>query len=369
MKMIKTADPRKKFNMINSAPFSLFGYGATKALVESVFMNEFESWLGGSPFFRDKKDPNTRGFKGNIALDTGSSITDNVGRNVFCAVMEEIQREVRHEQLKQNYDSLTMRIQSRFDLGSTEVVDVLGNPIKDDHGNVLTKRNYFGLTILVGSAGSNENFCEYLTEKSREDPGILICDPAQWEVLGGSKRNYSGETFPIFIGDDSADPGILTKDELAILQGSKPELIKMVPIEYYDNFQSDIYQAIRDIAGISTRSQYKFFQSLAKVVPMMGSANWFSQDVIKVSFYNRNDKLVDKINLDVFNNRSNPKQPRFIHIDIGYASDLTGISCVHIDGFRSIERSDLVKGTKYKIKEPIYKVDFSVGVGRYPGEE
>lgn len=357
MKMMKLRDPRTKFNMLPTTTFELFGYAASLDLVSSVFEREFVDWLNLSPFFKNKMELKSREhmFKNRITLSKGTTVTHNVGRAIFTSVFEEIQREIRHDQLRENYFSILQRLESRF---------------KTDEG-------LFGQIIMVGSAGASESFAEILTEKSKEDPGILIVDPAQWEVLAndengkGGKRTYGKERFKIFIGDDTRDPFIIQPDmNEKYISSLNQDLVLEVPMEYYHNFDSDIYQAIQDIAGISTRAQFRFFQSMAKITPSMSQPNWFNQDVIQVSFYDKNDKIIDKINKDVFLSRKgNADLHRFIHIDIGYASDNTGITCVHISGTERIDRSNLITNTVQKLREPKYTVDFSVGIGRLPGEE
>lgn len=353
MKMLKLSNPRKKFKLLPTQTIEMFAFAADLTLIDAVFMNEFTSWITQSPFF--KQYLNTTGntiFRNNVNITKGSSITHNVGRAIFCAVFEEIQREIRHNQLEDNYNSIIMRLQSRFE----------------------TDEGLYGQVFLIGSAGASQSFSEKLTEKSREDSGILILEPPQWAVLANNpekgiigKRTYCGETFNLYTGDDTRDPFILEKDDPLLTSILEEEKILKVPVEYFDKFEADIYQAIRDIAGITTRAQFRFFQSLVKVNACMNKENWFNQDIVKVSFYNQTDKLIDKLVKEKLLNRVNKNAPRYIHCDLAYAGDLCGVACCHIAGFNKVKRVNPFNNEEKWTNEPIIIVDFVIGVDRFPG--
>lgn len=359
-RMLCMDDPRGQFNLGSTTYLELFGYAATLELVNGVFLREFVDILRDSPFFKDKFNNVAKSsmFKDKIDLSVGTTVTHNVGKAIFCSVFEEIQREVRHDQLRENYYSILQRIKSRFEVNG--------------------QLREFCQIIMVGSAGANESFAEALTEQARKDndTGVLILDPPQWEVLakdpvtGRGKTEYVKPKFKVFIGDDTRDPFIIDDtyppEFIATLD---PERVLLAPGEVKDSFEKDIYQAIMDIAGVTTRSQFRFFQSMAKVNPVMQSLGWFDSDCIKVSFYNKNDKIADKMNKERFLNRKNPAVSRYIHIDIGYASDRTGITCLHISGSDNVKRSNLINNTYQTIKEPIITCDFILGIERMPNEE
>lgn len=371
-KMLKLKDPRQKFGLLPTVSIEYFVYGADLNLIDAVVMSELSEWINESPFFKTKLNAHGKSwFKGNFNITSGSRIRANVGRAIFSALFEEIQQELIHNQLQDNYNSILARIKSRF----------------------ISEEGTFGQVFLVGSAGGAESFAEVLTEKSREDPGILIIDPPQWDVLShkriatyeevddlsgetkmvtqpvGGKLSYKPERFKVFIGDETKEPLVVMSQAEIETQKLDPDKILEVPYEYFDNFQNDIYIAIRDLAGISTRAQFRFFTNLSKIGNAFIGMNWFDRDIIRVSFYNNEDTILSLANLDNIRFRRNPKAPRFIHLDIGYASDITGISAVHISHFTKVERVNNLTGVKTVVHQPVFIQDFAVGISRYPGEE
>ena len=365
MKMMKLQDARAKFNLLPTVSLEFFVYAADLNMVDALVMGELSQWLNTSEFFKARLEKNLSGnfFKDNMSIVVGSTIRHNVGRAIFSGLFEEIQQERLGNQLEDNYNSILARIKSRF----------------------ISEEGTFGQVIMVGSAGGAESFAEKLTEKSREDPGIKIIEPPQWDVLShkryvtitdefgqiihkpvGGKLVYKPERFEVFIGDESKEPFIISSDSEK--ETIDPDKIIKVPYEYRDNFENDIYIAIRDLAGISTRSMYRFFTNVSKLVPSFFAPNWFSKDIIKVSFFGQ-DQVIDYIDQNKFAMRRCGSKPVFIHIDLGYASDLTGISGCHIDRTIKVERKNPITGDINISYEPIIVQDFAVGISRVPGEE
>jgi len=72
--------------------------------------------------------------------------------------------------------------------------------------------------------------------------------PSIWEVQA-FKGIYCGETFSVFIGDDTEKPFILEEGKMYedFIQGN----VIHVPVEYKPDFEKDIYAALRELAGIA----------------------------------------------------------------------------------------------------------------------
>lgn len=364
MKMLKLDNARKKFNLLPTVSLEYFVYASDLSMIDALVMSELTQWLNTSPFFRSRLAANSSHyFTDNQTITVGSTIRHNVGRAIYGGLFEEIQQERMYNQLEDNYNSILARIKSRF----------------------MSEEGVFGQVVLVGSAGDAQSFAEKLTEKSREDPGIKIIEPPQWEVLShkrsiivkdangndvvknvGGKLTYKPERFEVFIGDESKEPFIINTDSEK--ENIDPDKILKVPYEYRDNFENDIYIAIRDLGGISTRSMYRFFTNVSKLIPSFFSMNWFDKDIIKVSFFS-NDTVMTYMNIENFNSRRGVDKPMYIHIDLGYASDLTGISGCHVERFTKVERKNIITGQVNIAYEPIIVQDFAVSISRFPGEE
>lgn len=354
-KMILMNNPHKFFGLLPNKDLVVFLYALTNSTIDNAMYNPLAELFEGSPFFRG----NIIGYKGgyyrftnNISVLTGSSISKNVGLDIFLAWLDEIQAEKSgsYSYNYENYNSLKARIESRF---------------------MLKGRTFFNsLLLLSGSPGGNESFAEKLTElkKTKKDEKIIIYNTPLWEVKG----NYSGEKFKVFIGDDANEPKIITDSEIepykSILGDTFDEKVIDVPIELKPNFEDDILIAIRDMAGKVTRSSLSYITNVEKLRHAFSLPKIvFNSDVIKIPFFD-NTQIQDYIIPDpemklLVDRLRNKNKPRYIHIDLGLVNDLTGFSMSYIEDYVKVESTDAY-GKKVKTYDPWYINDFTVGFSR-----
>lgn len=231
------------------------------------------------------------------------------------------------------------------------------------------------MIVLSGSPGSADDFAERLTNKNEDNENAKIYSTAQWEVLK-DKITYSGKTFKVFVGDDSNEPKVLDDPTDIRLYESmtidNSHLIINVPIEYKKEFEDDILIAIRDIAGSVTRSSHSFMTNLSKLDQAFSlKSRFFNIDILKVPFFTQ-DQIKDYMvepEKKVLHRLLNPKNYRFIHIDIGIVSDLTGIAMTHIADFIESSHYSAAEGKWIKSKEPWFINDFNIGISRNKNEE
>lgn len=362
-KLLCMDDPRSYFGLLPTVEIVNFVYATDLRLGGAVVMTELNEWISMSPFFKAHRDPSNKTyFKNNINIHLGSQISHNVGKAVINALFEEINQEIRHNQLKTNYDSIKARIKSRF----------------------MTERGtLFSQVWLVGSPYGNDSFAEELTKKALDDPSCMVLSAHQWSVLGnklkvredgttyygGGKLTFKKETFDVFVGNETKEPTIITdsnKDEFLDVEES---LIIKPPIDYIEDFKRDIYVAVQDIGGIATSSLHRFITQISKIKTCMINKNWFERDIVILSFYDANDTLFKKMDIERFRNRLKPEKPRFIHLDLSYSGDVTGISSVFISHFTRTERVNPATGKLVITNDPVFFVDFTVGVYKRAGEE
>lgn len=352
-KFLLMENAHKKFGLIPTKEITFFLVSIQKNAVYKVLYSDLETWFLNSPFFKSYLNVSNKKtlFNNNINMQAGSRITDNIGLDIPTAIIDEIQQEIVHGQVKDNYNSVSTRIKSRFLQSGGELP---------------------GHVILCGSAGGADDFAEWLTNKSRHDKDILIIEPPQWEVLRTKKKDlYCGINFKVYAGDEFKDPFVIPENpDPSIISNLNPERILEVPVELKPEFDKDIYIAIRDLAGISTLSNFKFISSIGKLsLAFTNRKSWFDKEVYNISFFDNNDQLSNYMDPQTFKNRLNPSKPRFIHIDIGYANDLTGISCCHFSHFIKVPIENRMTGEVKNEWVPYIVTDFSIGIGRKAGEE
>jgi hypothetical protein len=231
------------------------------------------------------------------------------------------------------------------------------------------------LMILSGSPGGAEGVAESLTTRAKDDTRARIDNAAQWDVLK-DKIKYCGETFKVFIGDNANEPRILnTPEEVRVYEDMSDDALMRVidvPVEYRKDFEDDILIAIRDLAGSVTRSAHSFITNVEKLAQGFSlTSKFFGMDVIKLPFFD-DTQIKDFIKDPDKTIRSrllNQDSYRYIHIDIGVVSDLTGISMTHVAGHIEQKTFNPFDKTYSVSMEPWFINDFNIGISRNRNEE
>ena len=213
------------------------------------------------------------------------------------------------------------------------------------------------LLMLASSKRSDKSFLEdYIKKKlASEGTNVYISDGPVWECK--PEGTYGDEWFTIALGNKFLESVIVPegadwKDYEA--KGYKP---LKVPMMLKHKFEEDMERNLCDFAGISSSSISKYINGEAwKSLIRNDYQNAFSSDILEigdgpdddVQYYNFFD--VNKIPESVRN------KPLFIHLDMSYTGDKTGIAGTFIDGKKpsvdpALENNDL-----------FYRVGFSTSI-------
>jgi hypothetical protein len=236
-------------------------------------------------------------------------------------------------------------------------------------------RFFNSMLILSGSPGQNASFVERLTDKNADADKTIIYNTPQWEVLK-DKIKYSGKTFKVFTGDESNEPKVITHDKeleyYSALTIDDPSKLIDVPIEYEKEFNDDLLIAIRDLSGRSSRSSLAYFTNVEKLTKSLVLPNkFFNIDSIKLPFFDNTQIKDYLINPDesITSRLLNPTKPRYIHIDLGIVSDLTGLAMSHISEFITNRTIDPITKKYVETFDPWFINDFHIGISRESGSE
>ena len=127
----------------------------------------------------------------------------------------------------------------------------------------------------------------------------------------------------------SRKPRILNEGEE--LPENDAHLIDYIPTEFREDFEKDIINALREIAGVSTLARHPFFIDTESVSRAFGKTqNILTRDSC--------DFVVDQLSIlpKLF---YKPELPRFAHIDLAISGDSAGVAIGTVTGFSKI--SDL----------------------------
>ena len=225
-------------------------------------------------------------------------------------------------------------------------------------------QHYIGGIIFDTSAKGDAAVMEKFVKENALGDKLLTVRASQWEVKGNERGGYfQNGGFWVYAGDSMKSPFILKDDETPDLLCDTMSYDKSrfiwTPNELYAEFKSDIVKALNDKAGYSTHSTGKFFEDPSMVTQCISMPK-LNEDSITVNFYDTEDKLIYKLQDAVA--KIDPNMPCYIHIDMGYVSDLCGFSLIQFKNWVFFDNDR-------KTKMPSFTAPICVGISRLAGQE
>lgn len=189
------------------------------------------------------------------------------------------------------------------------------------------------LLVLASSKRSDKSFLEEHMKKKlvSEKENVYISDGSVWEVK--PKGTYSEKTFKIALGNKFLQSMIIPDDDSDDKYIAKGYKIIEAPIDFKADFIDDIDRSLCDFAGISSSSITKYINGAAvNDILTDRIKNPFTKEILEIGdapdddiqYYNFFD--ISKIDPHL------KSKPLFIHLDMSYTGDMTGIAGVFIKG-------------------------------------
>ncbi len=337
-KLLCLKDPNKYYNLLEVDTIVFMLFAATQGTATDVNWGYISNILAVSPFFQDNLDfKETKAsyieLTDHIGIQIGSRAHKALGKAVLSAVLDEGNFGLIQDQVQNTYNAIMRRRGSRFKQG-------FRTP---------------GIVWLISSPQTGNDFINERIKKAQENKKVLIVDNVPiWEVKA-EKIQYCGKTFPVFLGDEIQDPMILESDTDA--ENYPADLIIRVPVEYRADFESDLLESIRDIAGRRISSSLNIFKSYSMLVRTFRKSNLFKMDTMPVHLGTTIYDFQDYINMPLLQQIIADKTPRFIHLDAAQTTDRYGISsCM------SITRDVYDSSVEATINKRIFINDFAIGL-------
>lgn len=317
-------NPHKAYALDPHSEILIVFQSITEKKAKSVGYDRFKSMIEASPYF-------TRQFPNNPNVDSWMKFPNRIevkpvsggqfaaiGENVIGGLIDElnymdvIEKSKRtidggtYNQAVAVYESIARRRKSRFHkLGSTP-----------------------GLLCLVSSRRYPGQFTDTKEEEAKTDPTIYVYDKCVWDVK--PEGTFTSGYFPVFVGDQSRQPRVIRDKER--LTDTDQALIKLVPEDYRREFERDIYDALREIAGVATMSQHPFIANREAVDACMRTGR---RSIFSAEFTD-----FDQYPVGYYPNRMNDlHQPRFAHVDLGLTGDSAGVALGYIQEFVEVDRN------------------------------
>lgn len=239
-----------------------------------------------------------------------------------------------------------------------------------------------GMVILASSAATIESFTERKMREGLEDPNIFVRDHTQWTAKPA--ENFCGEFFYVLCSTSATKSRILNEKEYDLITDEFLEandaFVMDIPVEFRDDFESNMEEALRDIAGFSTQAISQFVQrpKMIQVCTDSLRSHPFSEeewvaggpgqidwDTLAVSYEH---KLAGGYTETRWKPRRNPKAMRWCHIDTSVSGDSSGFCIGHIDKWVEVVRRD-ADGNIQTDLAPYYVIDFMLRINPPPAEQ
>lgn len=340
--------PQALYNLMNNSKILFAYFNINKEVAGQVGFSQLRDLIDTIPYFQnvfrrnEKKNSMVEFPQSHIYMKSASSSNDVIGMNLISFFVDEANffkgdgvksggMSVNDVQSKAKilYNSVRTRGKSRFVVNNED----------------------FTFNVLVSSSMYDSSFTAERINASVGDPHVKVYEPKIWEVK--NVETYSKERFVVFSGNELIDPMICktvadinyirSHYKLPSMAVDTPnEAIKdindydikkrfiEVPMNFYNEFEGNIIQALQDIAGVPVSATGKLFSnrdSYAKAL-LLDEESPFVQDQITIS------TGAETTIQDYFKYSWKPKdvsKKRFLHFDQSTSGDSYGVAQCYVD--------------------------------------
>jgi hypothetical protein len=344
-KLLCLNNPAKFYGLMITDTIVLAIFSSSKDNVNDVNWGKMKDAIAVSPWFQDKLkldkvEPKVKSLDiaPNLSFQLGSRYQNAIGRDILVAVIDEGNNSIINDQIKTNYMEIDRRRSSRFQSGFMVP----------------------GVLWLVSSPKTKDDFLNERIEKSKTDPKVLVVDSVPAWVVKKERGNYCGETFNVFVGDETRDARILNDNEDPAMFPA--DLIMRPPIEMRSDFEEDLLEAIRDKGGRRVSSVVSLINSVELVNSRFKLPNLFTKDVISLNIYSNYTDILRYVNTDLLKEYLAVPYERHIHFDFASTGDLFGIAATYSKYKETISVGPTAMSRIHSIEQNrVYINEWSVG--------
>lgn len=324
-------NPHEEFGMDSSHEIEFIFQSITATLARGVAFMRFKSMIQESPYFKDEF-PFDKGIESELRFPNriiikpvSGSATAAIGQNVIGGLIDEL-----------NYMSVTENSKSSVDGGTyDQAIEIYNSIARRRKTRFMRQGRMPGILCLVSSKRYPGQFTDLKEEERKKEiaragkSSIYVYDKRVWDI---KPNEFTGGWFAIFIGDESRRPRILDGGEE--VHPEDRDLVHMIPEDFRGDFETDIINALRELAGVSTLARFPFIMHTESVAECM------YEDM--ESIFTRDAVDFKDTTLGLWpDNIKDPEEPRFVHIDLAKSRDSAGMAIGYVKKFVSIDRGDV----------------------------
>jgi hypothetical protein len=382
--------PQRAYGLSDGSAIYVAMLAPSEKVARRVAVQELMGKIEHSPYFREhfkhlRYAPSSLEieFPNKIWVVAGSTrSTAIIGLNVFSGFIDE---------------TSFMGESKSLDSSGKFIVEDLGEKI---HKSIVRRiKSRFqqvgrlpGVLLTVSSKERPTAFIEKRIEqaKENEDPSFFVREYATWDVKPG---NYSGKRFWVVAGNEKIQSRILKDDEN--LEREKARWTEMglrvidVPIEWKNDFERDIDNALREIAGIATEAVTRFMTRIDMITKAVDLGSdvltnpvgdegtgamhtWMAGTPLVIRWGSIAEtferRLAGGVMEQAWRPRRHPHALRYVHWDSSLTGDCTGLAIAHVARWKEVIRRDPF-GEEYTELAPVIETDLVLRIKPPPGDE
>lgn len=357
--------PQDYYNMIEKSPIIFGLFNIFKYLAFDTSWQYFDAWLKLSPYFRKisfKDDTeNFVGFPHNMGIAFGAQAIHALGQNIWGGLLDEANFGKKHSmsssergQVYDLYLATLRRMVSRF----------------MEEGGCIP-----GLLILASSATVQGSFLDKHSEEVLANPRVHVSNYALYEIKS-EKFGKSGY-FYVSVGNRLHSSKIIKSKEEA------PEGTQLleVPVEFLEQYKSDLDSCIRDISGVSTFGVslllprrdllYTAIEHCTVREHPFNTEHIYLglDDDVKIEDHLEKTALLNLYDKSkqVWRPKFFRSAPRCIHVDLAKNGDAAGFAMGCISTIRTVERFQ--EEQKYTVRDHVFFLDLMLRIYAVAGSE
>ena len=377
-------DPARSYGLAPGSKIGFCNLAPSETTARRATFEKITDKLRQSPYFMEMFPPlnafrEGKPFRGNeilfskgLVIVSGSSTdTAILGTNVMGGFIDELNffrrdaKNTSHMNANRDrfgefskagrlFDSLFRRIQSRF----------------------LKKGRLPGILIGATSKTTLDSLSERFIRDAaqRGDKTIFVRDRA---IIDVKRESFSDKIFQVLVGNEYYRSRILADNEDISELGPEAAVID-VPDDLRRPFETNIDEALRDLAGISTMAISTFITKVEKLIAckdptrghpfichlMPDPQQWDSRMPYSINW----EKIATLTDANEWEPRMNPWAKRHAHFDPGLTGDAFGVAIGHVSGLRPVQRTS-THGDPIVEYQPEFVVDFVLRIKGEVGEE
>lgn len=349
-------NPWAYFKLADAGKMTISFFNLTKSLGDSRGYRKMMNFLSRSEWFSKRATHKHMGKEGETlefarikyTLSSPYALGGGViGEDIIAGILDEVDSPVesigKKERVLDAYNSTVLRFRSRF---ASEAFSI-------------------GKLFIVSSKQDELSFIDTFITTRKNSPEVLIFDIPLWEAK--PQHMFTGQKFPIAIGDAYNPPRIIEDTEVAEYSKNGYQIL-YVPMEFKQEFQLNLIGSLRDIAGVTVAGmrRLKLFASEKFILDCFDDTKLDPVRVNLVKIGLEDDEELIRY-VDLSRLRMSKGTARFIHLDISFSGDASGIAMSGIKEWRQIdvERED---GTFVKDMAPVIETDFVMRIKAKEGD-